>query len=141
MGKPQAGPPLGKGRIDSGRLTQDGNRRIPLLEVEERHSEIAKHRQPSWSKALALFEAEACGLELAVLEVLDSLEEQGARLRKLLVGRVCVVRHLVVIQPRKAPGPSGSGLGYHGTRSSTSMGTRDRVMSSRHLSMRVAISS
>lgn len=93
MGKTQASPRLGEGRIGSRCLTQDGNRRVPLTEVKEGDSQIAKHGKSAGSEGLALFEAEAGWLEPAVFKMLNALGEQGTRLRKRLVGRGCGVSH------------------------------------------------
>ena len=96
MGKTEASPCLGKGRIGSRCFTQDENRRFPPTEVKEGDSQIAKHRRPAWSERLALFEADAGRLEPAVFEMLDALEEQGLRLRNLLLGRVCFDSHVPI---------------------------------------------
>ena len=96
IGKTQESPSLGKGRIGSRCLTQDGNRRFPLPEVKKRDSQIAKHRRSAGRECLARFEAEAGRLEPAVFKMLDALEEQRARLRNLVVGRVCGNSHVSV---------------------------------------------
>lgn len=96
IGKTQASPCLGKGRIGSRCLTQDGNRRFPPTELKEGDSQIAKDRRSAWSECLALFEKDAGWLEPAVFKMLDALEEQGTRLCNLLVGRVCVDSHVSV---------------------------------------------
>ena len=109
MGKTQTSPRLGKGRIGSCCLTEDGNRRFPLTELKEGDSQIAKHRKPARSESLALFEADAGRLEPAVVKMLDALEEQGTRLRKLLVGRRCVISHVTANSTARRC----SRVGYH----------------------------
>ena len=89
---------LGKGRIGGGGLTQDGDRRFPLAEAKQGDSQIAEHRRSAWRECLAFFEADASRLEPAVFKMLDAFEEQGARLRDLLVGRVCVNGHVSVAE-------------------------------------------
>ena len=83
MGETQASPSLGEGRIGGRRLREDGNRRLPPMQVKERDSQIAEHRRSARRECLALFEADAGRLEPAVLIMLDALEEQGTRLRNL----------------------------------------------------------